>query len=137
MTFDGLRGLMTRDEDWEVKENPFLYNPQHAYSTRKYQDQTETAAAEQNFKHHIFEIFHFEIFIEHMTTLKEIKNNSDKRYARELKVFPVQMRTSIELPLIMINLSIPTIYILTSLVTMWSSSVKGIQYSQVISKLTI
>ena len=132
-SFEGLRMLVTNDIYWEEKENPFLYPPQQRYPDTA--QSNIVGELDGCSMHHMLEIFRFELFVEQMTTPKKLTNTTSSDnllHRQDLTVFPKQTRTSIALPMIIINLSIPTIYILMSLVKIWSSSSRGVGLSEVI-----
>ena len=128
---EGLRMLVTKDINWEVKENPFLYPAQQRSDAGLSNHASELDGGSM---HHMLEIFRFEVFIEQMTTetkLQNLKDINGPLHRQDLLVYPKQTRTSIDLPMIIINLSIPTVYILMSLVKIWSSSEKSVGLSAV------
>ncbi len=124
--------LITRDIDWEVKENPFLYAPQQrASDTLQSSNRSELDGGSM---HHMLEIFRFELFVEQTTTPVSLINgvhSAGLLHRQDLVVFPKQTRISIDLPLIIVNLSIPTVYILMSLAKIWTTSEKNMGISDV------
>lgn len=127
MMFDGLRVVFTRDTDWELKENPFLYTPHKLSANTRDIIYSE-------YLHTLFEVFHFEVFIETMTS-SHVLNNRDcdtfLKHNQNLSVYPKQTKLTIDLPMIIANMSIQSIYLLLSLVKIWSGSDEGVKFQDV------
>ena len=135
-SFSGFRILITKDVDWEFKENPFLYNIEQLTVGEKAFTDRDNGYNLQAYN--ILEIYRFELIVENMTTPKVLENRKHLREdtfisAFNLDVFPKQMRVSLDLPMIIVNLPLPAIYILMSLSKIWSGVAQGVQLTEVIS----
>ena len=133
-----------------ARENPFLYNPR--FVTPKPSNTTDSRSQGPYLKQdsvpvdHIFEIFHFQIIIEKSSKVITVTNDFSKSPGKpqlthsrtnfrlasdKLDILPIQTVTSIQLPLVTVNLSISALYILLSIGKIWTSSSQGMQLSNI------
>ena len=113
---DGLRVLFTRDFDWQLKEHAYLF-------PRSAQDLPSFTYYESI--HHILEIAHLGILLESFAIPKMVDNRNFgefERCSQELQIYPEQMKISIDIPALFVDLSIETIYLMSSLLSIFSET---------------
>jgi hypothetical protein len=130
ITIQNFRGLVVKDADWEIIENPFLY-----YEKK---DKTQASYISQ-----LFEILHIYVSYEKYTQSFDIKqfetthtrHEKDKSDKDKLEVFPTEVKIIIKLPLIVLNLSMRNICVLKTLAKLWTSQTSQIRLAQIKNSL--
>lgn len=123
---DGLRVVFTRDMNWEFKENPFCYNPHMTSRTMPEVSSPDSA-------HTILEILRFDIFLESLTSGSLIlnKQQANRAHCQNVYIFPQKNNITVKLPTILVDLSIQSIYLLLSLIKLWTETGDRVSLTQV------
>jgi len=117
ITIQNLRGLIVKDPQWEIIENPFYYD----IHFREKMNTTYITS--------IFEILNIYVSMEKYTQTFTLAN--------KVEVFPSEQKISIKLPLIILNLSVKNISILMNLLQLWTNKTSQIKLSQIKNSLNL